>query len=844
MEADAVNRLGEKADRGDAVIRDGDPARWLIQLISAGADFDSKFMQALIDEVERIVLLQEIDRIAVMRDIGEALLARANISVWPLRLRRYLNAVLLNPRSASVERQRVLIVDFDFFTTVGGGQTFYRRLIERHPAIDFFYPSMDPDIVRLTRGELPLNAHPFSFRPQGDIDYLRHSGRLPHCVNEDHAMRLTGVAAAVQGMNFHIVDIPSFFAAAHAARSLLSAWGVTAEKVVVGMAGWLSESFRKAYDNEITADAVAASEAIEEACVSAADVRYAISKLEASENTRGDFPIITLEFEEAIESFPPPESSPPGSGPPNIWYIGRLDGAKGPDLFIEMVAAIPAHLYGQCFLAGPDNIWKQNGRWSQHLLDLAANRGLGVRYQGVLSNAEIRDRVYRGRSIVVVPSRVDAFNYVALEAILNGCPVLLSDRTGAHGFLTEKYPHLLVATMSPSGLEAAGQELLRLVSNYQTIAERCRTMVSARPIPTPRLGFMNRVYGATSVRSPEAEHRIADETLNACCQLPLLSAGAAMWRPVRPSPLWPRVSVVIPTYDRPHLLAPTLASLLRQTFSSTEVVVVDDGSKDGRQVRAVVEAFRPMARYVRIENRGEAGAANCGVESALGEFVTFLSDDDAFAPELLAEAVQLLDANPDAIGCYPDWDIINPSGYFVEAHRLPEFDRRLMLCAHWCLPGPGAVVRRAVVRDIGGKDPDIRWVADFDLWLRATRFGPMIHLPRKLAYWRSHPTNATSFDQGMARAAERVALIQKFLSDPAEQGWCQADRDRALASAHLAAAAIAGRGNRDAALHHLAVAIDLDAALVHELPPNMAGYPALWPEDKRWSAGTVGIRYE
>jgi glycosyltransferase involved in cell wall biosynthesis len=300
---------------------------------------------------------------------------------------------------------------------------------------------------------------------------------------------------------------------------------------------------------------------------------------------------------------------------------------------------------------------------------------------------------------------------------------------------------------------------------------------------------------------------------------------------VRPSPLWPRVSVVIPTFNRPHFLAPTLASLLRQTLAGVEVVVVDDGSEDGAQVRAVTEAFRPMARYLRVERRGEPGAANCGVEAAFGEYIAFLSDDDAFAPELLEEAVRLLEANPDAIGCYPDWDIINSSGYFIEAHRLPEFDRRLMLCAHWCLPGPGAVIRRSVVRHIGGKDGNFRQAADFDLWLRATLLGPMIHLPRKLAFWRLHPSNETSSDQGAARAAERVTLIEKFFTNTAEQQvWSRSDRDRALAAAHLAAATIAGRGNRDTALRHLSLAADLDPDLMSDLPPNMVGYPALWPD--------------
>jgi glycosyltransferase involved in cell wall biosynthesis/GT2 family glycosyltransferase len=800
------------------VASDRAPARQLIGLIQAGVDLDSAEVRQLVDEVDALVLRGEIDRMAVVFAIGEALLIRAASPVCTPHLRRYLNSVLLNAGPNVANRRRVLIMDFDFFSTVGGGQTFYRRLIERHPETVFFYPSTGPDIIKLAQNELPPNARPFSFNPEAEVAQANWVDG-----------RLTGVLAAAQGMHFHIVDIPSFYPIAHLGRALMSAWGVTADKIVVGMMGWLSESVRRAYEHELSPDAINGLVAAESASVDAADARYAISELEVIENPRGLLPIVKLDFENALESFGLPDSSPPGDGPPDVWYIGRLDRAKGPDLFIELMATIPTQLYGRCFIAGPDNTWSSELRWSRHLLDIAAARGLKVCYEGVLGDKEIRNRVYHGRNVIVVPSRVDAFNYVALEAILNGCPVLLSDRTGAHRFLTERFPHLLQASMTPDDQDAAASSLRQLLKNYQEIAERCRAILRTKDVPRPRLNFMDTVYNSTSIRSSRSVEELERNSLAACKQVPLLGREASTARPVRVTRLWPRVSVIIPTFNRPHFLGPTLASLLRQTLDGVEVVVVDDGSEDEAQVRAVVNAFRPMSRYLRVERRGEASAANCGIELAMGEFVAFLSDDDTFAPELLAHSVELLESNPDAIGCYPDWNIVSTSGYFSEAHKVPDFDRRLMLCAHWCLPGPGTVIRRSVVRRIGGKDGRFRQVADFDLWLRATKFGPMIHIPRTLAYWRLHPTNATSSDQGVARAHERLKLVEKFFSDPSEQTWSQADRDRAFAAAHLAAAAIAGRANPDAALRYLKRAAELDSSLVSELPSNMQGYPMLWP---------------
>jgi hypothetical protein len=340
---------------------------------------------------------------------------------------------------------------------------------------------------------------------------------------------------------------------------------------------------------------------------------------------------------------------------------------------------------------------------------------------------------------------------------------------------------------------------------------------------------MQEIYRQPVARDPQQQQSAAALTERLCAQLPLTSAALRSWQHLRLEAERPKVSVIIPTYNRPTWLGPTLACVMRQSLGAIEAVVVDDGSKEAETVRRVTESFSPMARYIRTENRGEPAAVNRGIEEARGEYLAFLSDDDAFAPDLLTAAVAALEANPDAIGCYPDWDIVDTSGCFVEAHKLPEFDRRMMLRAHWCLPGPGTVLSRAVARAVGGRDLSLRWVSDFDLWLRATAYGRLVHIPRTLAYWRLHATNLTGSERRVERAQERVTLIEKFFSDSAEQARSGQDRDRAFAAAHFAAAAIAGPTDPEIGLEHLRKAKRFDPELIRELPPNMLGYPDVWP---------------
>lgn len=723
-------------------------------------------------------------------------------------------------------RRRVLIADFDFFTSVGGGQVFYRRVVERNPSIDFYYPSTSPDLKLHAAGRLPRNAYPFRYDPRLDVE-VPDKQLEDHWIHKHHAMCVARMAAAVQGMTFHAVDVPSFFPGAHLIRPVMTAYGITVERIVLGLMGWPSVSAKNSYDGS-NPELVTGFEAAETASMEAADVRYSISHAEQGQSAGVSLPVTVLDMHDCIEAFPLPDPVPPGDGPPDLWFVGRLDGAKGPDIFIELVSRIPRKLYRGCFFSGPDNVWEMGTRWSQRVLQLAEARGVQASYEGVPSDSEIRRRVYRGRTVMVVPSRNDAFNYVALEGILNGCPLLLSERTGACGFLRSEHPHLLPWTMNPDDLDRAAETLRRMLANYDRVARERRRTLLEQPFPAPRLGFMDRVYHGSPVRSEIRQKGIGRETVAWRANLPLISPALATWRAPRPAAAEPRVTVVIPTFNRPELLAPTLSCLTRQTLPDVEVIVVDDGSANFQGVRSVAEAFGPMVRLVRTANAGEAAAVNLGIEIARGEFVSFLSDDDAYAPELLAVAVAALEREPEAIGAYPDWDIVDTAGYFIEAHRLPEFDRNLMLFAHWCLPGPGVVVRRKVLLQAGGRDLSFRYISDFDLWLRATRYGGMIHLPYKLAYWRLHASNLTTSDRRRQMAQERITLIEKLFMSPDEDTSPEVF-SQAYAAASLAAAAILGRAESEEAIRHLKIASDLAPQLLKNLPPNMATYPELWP---------------
>src|SRR4051812_14458694 len=104
----------------------------------------------------------------------------------------------------------------------------------------------------------------------------------------------------------------------------------------------------------------------------------------------------------------------------------------------------------------------------------------------------------------------------------------------------------------------------------------------------------------------------------------------------------PRVSVVIPTYNRAELLPATLASVAAQQFTDLEVLVVDDGSED--DTRAILERHgAPGLRLLALGRTGNLSVVrNAGIEAAAGEYVAFLDSDDLWDPDKLALQVGLL----------------------------------------------------------------------------------------------------------------------------------------------------------------------------------------------------------
>ena len=192
----------------------------------------------------------------------------------------------------------------------------------------------------------------------------------------------------------------------------------------------------------------------------------------------------------------------------------------------------------------------------------------------------------------------------------------------------------------------------------------------------------------------------------------------------------PKVSVVIPLYNKKGYIGQTVESVLAQTYSNFEVIVVDDGSTDGSELE--LEPYKQDIQYIWQDNLGPSQARNRGIQAAKGDLVAFLDADDRWFPEKLAEQVRFLANHPSLVWCGCNYQVVHAaSGNSHRAFEVPSgppsvvFDdwfaanrERLMILTS------GVVVRRDVLADVGGFDDQFPAGQDFDLWIRIACLHP------------------------------------------------------------------------------------------------------------------------
>jgi len=202
----------------------------------------------------------------------------------------------------------------------------------------------------------------------------------------------------------------------------------------------------------------------------------------------------------------------------------------------------------------------------------------------------------------------------------------------------------------------------------------------------------------------------------------------------------PLVSVVMPTRNRAAFLHRAIRSVLAQTETRIELIVVDDASTD--ETPAVVAQYAQAdsrVRGVRNESAaGGGGARNIGIRSGSGTWIAFIDDDDEWLPEKLERQLALLAGNPAAVACSCGFEQHFPSGKVRTVH-LPDRPALEDLLVGSVLGGASmCLCSRAVLDGIGGYDTALRSGQDWDLWTRLREQGEIAVCREVLVRYQAH----------------------------------------------------------------------------------------------------------
>jgi len=250
------------------------------------------------------------------------------------------------------------------------------------------------------------------------------------------------------------------------------------------------------------------------------------------------------------------------------------------------------------------------------------------------------------------------------------------------------------------------------------------------------------------------------------------------------------VSVVIATYNRGHLLAETLDSVLGQSFQDFELIIVDDGSTD--RTREIVSCYEPRVHYLYQNNRGASAARNLGVRHARGAWISIQDSDDLCTPNHLSVLYGYAQDHPNCAMVFANGAYLGGSEHdrstiipVSKSRRLATGGVRLEdLFDKSIVRLQAALISKAAYDAVGGHDESLRICMDLDLAFRLLMNFPIAYLDEVVFLYRKHGGNIGRNEE--LRLTENIRVIEKLLSGytPAEKLLGAAKISRRLAYRH------------------------------------------------------------
>ncbi len=236
-----------------------------------------------------------------------------------------------------------------------------------------------------------------------------------------------------------------------------------------------------------------------------------------------------------------------------------------------------------------------------------------------------------------------------------------------------------------------------------------------------------------------------------------------------------KVSVIIPTYNRAHTLERALGSVLNQTFTDWQLIIVDDGSTDNTQ-ELIQSISDPRIETIFTENRGVSYARNKGIERSTSPWLAFLDSDDEWLSHKLSVQVELAENNPELQIIHGDEIWIR---HGVRVNPMNKHQKRggdifrdaIQLC---CISPSTVMLKKTLIEQFGLFREDYPVCEDYDLWLKITAHYPVGYIKDPLIKkYGGHSDQLSLKLKAMDywRILSLKSLLEKESLDPERKSW-------------------------------------------------------------------------
>ena len=254
------------------------------------------------------------------------------------------------------------------------------------------------------------------------------------------------------------------------------------------------------------------------------------------------------------------------------------------------------------------------------------------------------------------------------------------------------------------------------------------------------------------------------------------------------------VSVYINTYNRADLIKKTIQSVLNQSYSNLQIIIVDDGSTD--DTADVVKNFEDsrIEYYPLEKNINVVGALNEGLRHVRGEYIAHVDSDDLWDSGKIEKQVRFLEEHPEYGSCFSLVKIIDETGAEFEGNevinselfQMDNMDQSEMLrfffdrSNHLC--HSSMMVRAGILNQAGIYNPSLQYLHDYDLWIRFCLIAPVYIIQEPLVHYRVHAGNYSGSDEGRGNAHqwETASIIRAMIDHCPKELFSKAFADRLI----------------------------------------------------------------